>query len=111
MTLPEESVLLRIYVGEADTYRGKALYEHIVHEARDRGLAGATVLRGMMGFGAGSRIHTARILRLSEDLPVVVEIVDTQENVEKLLPLLDEVIEEGLVTMERAQVIFYGRST
>lgn len=110
MTLPEESVLLRVYVGETDSYKGKPLYEYIVHQARELGLAGATVLRGMMGFGAGSRIHTAKLLRLSEDLPVVVEIVDTQENVEKILPLLENVIEEGLVTMERAQVIIYGRS-
>lgn len=108
MKLPEESVLLRVFVGEADTHRGVAVYERIVLRARELGLAGATVTRGIMGFGAASRIHTARFLRLSEDMPVVVEIVDTEANVQKLLPYLDEVIEGGgLVTLERAQVIKY----
>ena len=100
-------VLLRIHVGESDTRDGRAVYRVIVEEARRRNLAGATVLRGMMGYGAGSRIHTSRFLRLSEDLPVVVEIVDTEEQVQTFLPFLDEIVREGLVTMERVRVIQY----
>ncbi len=107
MKLPSEAQLLRIYIGESDKHHGKPLYQTIVEEARKLGLAGATVLRGIMGFGATSRVHTARILRLSEDLPVVVEIVDTGEQLAKLLPILDSLITEGLVTMERVQVITY----
>jgi PII-like signaling protein len=105
--LPTEAELLRIFIGESDRYRGKPLYEAIVQEARQRGMAGATVLRGLMGFGAHSRMHTAKILRLSEDLPIVVEIVDAPDKIEALLPKLDEMIEEGLVTLERAQVLAY----
>ncbi len=102
--------LLRIFIGESDRWAGKPLYEAIVQVVRAEGLAGATVIRGIEGFGADSRIHTARILRLSEDLPVVVEIVDTPENIERILPRLDEMIGEGLVTIERVHVVFYRSS-
>lgn len=107
MILPEEGYLLRIFIGESDRYDGKLLYEWIILQAREAGLAGATVLRGIMGFGAHSRIHTSRILRLSEDLPVVVEVVDTLEKLEAFLEVIDEAIEEGLATVEKAQVRFY----
>lgn len=107
MTLPEEGYLLRIFIGESDKYQGKSLYEWLVLQAREQGLAGATVLRGLMGFGAHSRIHTFKIERLSEDLPIIVEIVDTQEKLEQFLALIDPAIEEGLATMEKAQVRFY----
>ncbi len=107
MKLPEDGMLLRIFVGEADRYKGKPLYEQIVAKARALNLAGATVLRGLMGFGRHSRLHSAKILRLSEDLPIVIEIVDTEEKLKKLLPFLDEVIEEGLVTLEKMRVIKY----
>ncbi|SHK97095.1 DUF190 domain-containing protein [Rhodothermus profundi] len=105
--LPAEGVLLRIFIGETDRYQGRPLYEQIVLKARELNLAGATVLRGIMGFGASSRVHTAKLLRLSEDLPVVVEIVDTEENIQKLLPFLDEAVQEGLITMEKAYVVRY----
>lgn len=107
MKLPEEGMLLRIFVGESDKYKGKALYEQIVIKARELNLAGATVLRGIMGFGADSRMHSAKILRLSEDLPVVIELVDTEENLNKLLPFLDETVQEGLITLEKVRVIKY----
>ena len=107
MKLPEEGMLLRIFVGESDKYKGKALYEQIVIKARELNLAGATVLRGIMGFGADSRLHSAKLLRLSEDLPIVIEIVDTEENLNKLLPFLDEVVLEGLITLEKVRVIKY----
>ena len=107
MRLPEEAELLRIFIGESDRWRGKPLYEEIVLEARRRGMAGATVLRGTMGFGAHSRLHTAKILRMSEDLPIVIEIVDKPERIADFLPELDAMIQEGLVTLERAQVIMY----
>jgi PII-like signaling protein len=102
-----EGRLLRIFVGESDTWHGRPLYQAIVQRVREEGLAGATVLRGIEGFGAHSRIHTARILRLSEDLPIVIEIVDAPERIEHVLPLLDEMIGEGLVTLERVEVIAY----
>jgi PII-like signaling protein len=105
--LPSEAELLRVFVGEADRFDGKPLYEAIVYEARRRGMAGATVLRGLMGFGAHSRMHTTRILRLAENLPVVIEIVDKPERIEAFLPKLDTMIDEGLVTVERAKVIAY----
>ncbi|GAB4269579.1 MULTISPECIES: DUF190 domain-containing protein [Deferrisoma] len=107
MTLPEDGMLLRIFIGEADRHDGRPLYEAIVLKARELGLAGATVLRGVMGFGAHSRLHTTKVLRLSEDLPIVVEIVDTEANLQKLLPWLDEVVEEGMVTLEKARVLRY----
>lgn len=105
--LPEEGQLLRIFVGESDKHDGKPLYEWLVLKAREQGLAGATVLRGIEGFGAHSRLHTAKILRLSEDLPIVVELVDTRENIEAFLPLVDHAIVEGLATVERVEVRFY----
>lgn len=108
MTLASEGILLRVYIGETDRSEGKPLYEQIVLKARELGLAGATVVRGVMGFGAASRIHTAKILRLSDDLPVVVEIVDTEEKLEPLLAYLEVVVDEGLVTTERVSVLKYG---
>ncbi len=107
MGLKGEAKLLRIFVGEADRYKGRPLYEAIVLKAREAGLAGASVFRGIMGFGGHSRIHTARVLRLSEDLPVMIEIVDVPEKIEAFLPLLDEMIGEGLVTLERVEVVWY----
>ena len=107
MTLPKEGQLLRIFIGESDRHEGQPLYEWIVRRAREQGLAGATVLRGIEGFGAHSRLHTAKILRLSEDLPLVVEIVDTPEKIEAFLSVVDGAIEEGLATVERVQVRFY----
>lgn len=98
---------LRIYIGESDRHKGKPLYQAIVEEARKLGLAGATALRGMVGFGASSRLHTVRLLRLSEDLPIVVEIVDRAERLDTLMPFLDEVILEGLVTREEVEVVYY----
>lgn len=105
--LPETGHLLRIFIGEDDRHEGMPLYEWIVREARSRGLAGATVLRGLEGFGAHSRLHTAKILRLSTDLPIVVEIVDTRPKIEELLPVLEEVIAEGLATIEKVEIRFY----
>jgi len=107
MKIPEDGWLLRIFIGESDRWEGKPLYEAIVLKARELHLAGATVLRGPMGFGAHSRMHTAKILRLSEDLPMVIEIVDGREKLDKLLPHIDEMVEEGLVTLERVRVIKY----
>jgi len=105
--LPEEGCLLRVFIGESDRYEGKPLYEWIVLKAREEGLAGATVLRGMMGFGPSSRVYTAKILRLSEDLPIIIEIVDTPEKLEGFLEVIDKVIREGLVTLEGARVRLY----
>ncbi|HEX5132304.1 MAG TPA: DUF190 domain-containing protein [Candidatus Krumholzibacteria bacterium] len=107
MTLPQEGCLLRIFIGESDKHGGKPLYEWIVTQARARGLAGATVLRGIMGFGANSHIHTAKIMRLSEDLPIVVEIVDTREKLETFLGEIEDSIGAGLATLEKAEVRFY----
>lgn len=107
MILPKDGKLLRIFIGENDKYEGRPLYEWIVHKARERGLAGATVLRGLEGFGAHSRLHTAKILRLSSDLPIVVEIVDSEEKIESFLPLIDAAVGEGLATVERVEVHFY----
>lgn len=107
MNLPEEGLLLRIFIGESDKRDGRPLYEVIVEEARRRGLAGATVLRGVLGFGANSRIHTTKILRLSEDLPMVIEIVDEADKINAFLPGLDVMIREGLVTLERVRVVLY----
>ena len=107
MQLPSEAELLRIFVCESDKHDGRPLYEAIVQSAREKGLAGATVLKGVMGFGAHSRVHTAKILRLSEDLPMVIEIVDTPERIAEFLPTVDEMIGEGLVTLEKINVITY----
>jgi len=107
MKIPEDGWLLRIFIGESDRWEGKPLYEAIVLKARELHMAGATVLRGPMGFGANSRMHTAKILRLSEDLPIVVEIVDAKEKIDELLPHMDEMVKEGLLTLERVRVIKY----
>jgi hypothetical protein len=108
MHLPEEGYLLRIFIGESDRHNGKPLYEWLVLQAREHELAGATVLRGIMGFGANTRvIHTFKIERLSEDMPIVVEIVDTKEKLEKFIDAIDEHIQAGLVTLEKAQIRFY----
>jgi len=107
MHLPSEAELLRIFIGESDKHGHQPLYEAIVQLARKKGLAGATVLRGVMGFGAHSRMHTTKILRLSEDLPIIIEIVDKPERIADLLEDIDGMIDEGLVTLERIRVIFY----
>ena len=107
MRIPTEGKLLRIFVGEADRWKGRPLYEAIVEEARRRGLAGATVWKGAMGYGAHSRLHTSKVLRLSQDLPVVIEIVDASDKIDAFLPQLDDMVFEGLVTLERAEVILY----
>lgn len=107
MVLPREGHLLRIFLGESDRHEGMPLYEWLVRKAKEQGLAGATVLRGIQGFGAHSRLHTAKILRLSADLPMVVEIVDTIEKIEAFLPLVDAAVQEGLATVEKVDVRFY----
>lgn len=107
MHLPREAVLLRIFLGESDRWQHQPLYEAIVLKARELHLAGATVLRGPMGFGKSSRLHTAKILRLSMDLPLVIEIVDTEEKIRAFLPVLDSMLQSGLVTLEKVQVIQY----
>jgi PII-like signaling protein len=107
MKISGEAKLVRIYIGESDSWQGVPLYEAIVRKVREMGLAGATVIRGVEGFGANSRIHTAKILRLSEDLPVLIEIVDKEERIGAVLPVLDEMIGEGLITIERVEIIKY----
>lgn len=107
MVLPEKGHLLRIFIGESDKHQGIPLYEWIVRKARENGLAGSTVIRGVEGFGAHSRIHTAKILRLSEDLPIVIEIIDTLEKIENFIPLIDGAISEGLATLEKVDIRFY----
>lgn len=102
-----ERTLMRIHLGERDKYQGRPLYEAIVHLLRTRGFAGATVFRGIMGFGASARVHTEKVLRLSLDLPIVVECVDTEERIQEILPELDPMIGGGLITLERARVIVY----
>lgn len=109
MVIPYESVLLRVFIGEADKHHHAPLYEAIVLAARERHMAGATVLRGPLGYGASSRLHTAKILRLSDDLPVLIEIVDSEEKINSFLPVLEEMMSSGLVTMEKVKVIQYGR--
>ena len=113
MRLEGDAQLLRIFVGESDKWQGKPVYEAIVLKARELHLAGATVLRGPMGFGRNSRVHTVKVLRLSEDLPVVIEIVDTPDKIETLLPHVEQMVTEGLVTLEKVHVIKYvsGDST
>ena len=105
--LEGEQTLMRIFIGEGDRWQGKLLYEAIVERLRDSGCSGATVLKGAMGFGASSTIHSDRFLRLSQDLPVVIEVVDTSERIQELLPLLDEMITGGMITLEKARVIRY----
>jgi PII-like signaling protein len=107
MVIPKEGHLLRIFIGESDRHEGKPLYQWIVLEARRLGMAGATVLRGLEGYGAHSRLHTAKVLRLSSDLPLVVEIVDTREKIESLVPVIDAAIGEGLVTIEPVEIRLY----
>jgi PII-like signaling protein len=107
MKISEDGQLLRIFIGESDSWHGKPLYEAIILKSREMGIAGATMLRGMMGYGAASRIHTAKILRLSEDLPIVIEIVDSADKIDALLPLIDEMVDEGMITLERVRVIKY----
>ena len=107
MVLPRDGHLLRIFVGESDQHEGMPLFEWLVRRAREEGLAGATVLRGLEGYGANSRVHTAKILRLSTDLPIVVEIVDTIDKIEAFMPIVDEAVREGLATLERVEIRFY----
>ncbi len=107
MKLEGEAQLLRIYIGESDRWHGQPLYEALVLKARELHLAGATVLRGPMGFGKRSRLHTVKVLRLSEDLPIIIEIVDSPEKINLLLPYLDEMVTEGLITLEKVHVIQY----
>jgi PII-like signaling protein len=107
MKLPEQGKLLRIFIGEEDHYKGRPLYEAIVLKARELNLAGATVLKGIMGFGANSRLHTSKVLRLSEDMPLIVEIVDTWDKIESLMPFLEETVKEGLVTIENINIVIY----
>jgi PII-like signaling protein len=109
--LDGEGKLLRIYIGESDRWQGKPLYQAIVVRVREEGLAGATVLRGIEGFGADSHLHTSRILRMSEDLPIVIEIVDTAERIDAVLPVLDEMVTEGMVTVERVHIVAYRASS
>lgn len=107
MVLPEEGSLLRVFIGESDHEDGRPLYEWLVRKAREMEVAGATVLRGLMGYGLSSRIHTAKILRLSQDLPIVVELVDTREKLEAYLQAVEPLIAEGLATLEKAEIRFY----
>lgn len=107
MKIPAEGKLLRIFIGEQDKWRGAPLYEAIVQLAKKEGLAGATAIKGFMGFGCKSRMHTAKLLRLSEDLPIVIEIVDSEEKINQFLPHLDEMVKEGLMTLEKVNVIMY----
>ena len=108
MHLPEDAVLLRIFLGENDRWHHGPLYEAIVLKARELHLAGATVLRGPMGYGRASRLHTTKILRLSEDLPLLIEIVDTEAKINEFLPVLEEMMGSGLVTLEKVKVLRYG---
>jgi PII-like signaling protein len=108
MKIPNQAQLLRIFIGENDRDEGRPLYESIVLRAREMQIAGATVIRGAMGFGHSSRLHTAKILRLSEDLPLVIEIVDSEEKISAFLPVLDQIMTSGLITLEKVQVVQYG---
>lgn len=107
MKIPAEGKLLRIFIGEADRWKGKPLYEEIVLLARQKGMAGATAIKGFMGFGCKSHMHSAKLLELSADLPIVIEIVDSEEKIAGFVPLLDEMVREGLITLEKANVIMY----
>ena len=108
MHLPHDAALLRVFIGESDRFEGRPLYEAIVLKARELSMAGATVLRGPLSYGRTSRMHTAKVLRLSDNLPIVIEIVDSQEQIDRFLPVLDSMIGSGLVTLEKVQVIRYG---
>ena len=108
MNLPHEAALLRVFIGESDRFEGRPLYEAIVLKARELSMAGATVLRGPLSFGRSSRMHSAKVLRLSDNLPIVIEIVDSQQQIDNFLPVLDSMIGSGLVTLEKVQVIRYG---
>ncbi|HWK63721.1 MAG TPA: DUF190 domain-containing protein [Rhizobiaceae bacterium] len=110
MQIPRHAMLLRIFIGEDDRDDGRPLYEAVVLKAREMQLAGATVLRGGMGFGQSSRLHTTKILRLSEDLPLVIEIVDSEEKINAFLPSLEAIMSSGLVTLEKVQVLQYGKN-
>jgi len=107
MKTPQEGQLLRIFIGEKDRWEGKPLHEAIIYLARKEGLAGATAIKGFMGFGCKSHMHTAKLLRLSEDLPIIIEIVDSETNIQKFLPRLDTMVQEGLITLEKAHVMMY----
>ena len=107
MKIPSDGKLLRVFIGEADKWNGKPLYEEIVILAKKQGMAGATAIKGFMGFGCKSHMHTAKLLRLSEDLPVIIEIVDSEEKINKFIPQLDEMVLEGLITLEKANVVMY----
>ena len=107
MKIPTDGKLLRIFIGEADKWQGQPLHEAIVLEAKKEGLAGATAIKGFMGFGCKSHLHTAKLLRLSEDLPIIIEIVDSEEKINKFLPKLDQMVQEGLITLEKVQVVMY----
>ena len=111
MNIPQDAVLLRVFVGEADKHQGSPLYEAIVLKARELHLAGATVLRGPMGYGHSSRLHTSKILRLSEDLPLVIEMVDEEAKINAFLPVLDGMMGSGLVTLEKVKVLRYGNGS
>ncbi|MCD6596320.1 MAG: DUF190 domain-containing protein [Bacteroidales bacterium] len=110
MKLPLDGMLLRIFIGEDDTWNGSSLCNEILYKSRKLNMAGATVVKGAMGFGANSRIHTSSVLRLSQDLPIIIELVDTEEKINAFLPFLDEVVGEGLITMEKVKVIKYSHS-
>ena len=107
MKIPAEGKLLRIFIGEQDQWKGQPLYEAIVHLAKREGMGGATAIKGFLGFGCKSHMHTAKLLRLSEDLPIIIEIVDSEEKISKFLPKLDEMVQEGLITLEKVNVIMY----
>ncbi|MDD5730984.1 MAG: DUF190 domain-containing protein [Candidatus Omnitrophica bacterium] len=107
MKIPAEGKLLRIFIGEADRWEGKPLYEEIILLAKKNSMAGATAIKGFMGFGCKSHMHTAKLLRLSEDLPIIIEIVDSEEKINAFLPFLDEMVKEGLITLEKANVVMY----
>ena len=107
MKIPVDGKLLRIFIGEADKWQGRPLHEQIVLLARQKGMAGATAIKGFMGFGCKSHMHTSKLLRLSEDLPVIIEIVDSEEKIMQFIPCLDEMVREGLITLEKAQVVMY----
>lgn len=107
MKLPKKGILLRIFVGEKDRWKGKPLHEAIVRLAREKRMAGATALKGFLGFGAKSHLHTSKLLRLSEDLPIVIEIIDVAKKIKEFLPHLDQMVQEGLVTQEKVNVVMY----